>query len=444
VKRYAELALRLYDWYLDTSGDEDNCVPGTFAACALAFAEERYVPMIGLFGRNSDGEHQYIQLGVAGPLFKKYGATAEVAAALYDIQSSNGQCGDIRLNKALLTTPVCLTGVMDHIAAGETGFWAPHHLEYHVPGYVEAIWGDNVKSNLKKFKQFADGAATPEDSNVFIDFYNFYKGYATLRDKEDYGEDLTGVAEVKKDIVVPVYDTDPFLSIAEADKAGWIYEEDDGYAEKKAIVFYPSVIDDPEALDFVLDQWNAGTAAYKAGTRMSFWNCDGDGAADACGKWVFHTGLTAHDWGVVLTDGKNKPFVLYGLLNATPLASRWCKRPFKTAEEVEAARQAHFIGESPQGIKPANEAERALEKKLDKALSAILRDHWWMISKLTESFEPGQGRYYDAAMLLRAKALVAREELDEAAAVYDELAVRRPEFAAVMARKRSELGKTKK
>lgn len=443
VKRYAELALHLFDWYRDLE-DEDNCVTGTFAACALAFADEQYVPLIGLFGRNSDDEHQDIQLQVAGPLFKKYGATPAVAAALYDIQSSNGQEGDISLNKALLTTPECLTAVMEHIAAGELGAWAPHHLEYHVPGYVEAIWGDNTKSNLKKFKQFADGAATPEDKNAFVDFYNFYKGYASLRDKEDYGDDLDSAAEGKKDIVVPVYDTDPLLPRKDAEKAGWHFDEE-GIDDRRAVLFCPAAVDDPELLDYVLDQYKAGCDAYRSGVRMTFsWHNHEEIArreADVFGNWVFYPGQLAHDWGVLLTDGKRKPFVLYGIMNTVAIAARWCKRPFKTPEEAEAMRQSSLQRESPKALVPETDEQRALEALLDRMFDAVFNGNWWTAGHLAPSFAPEHGRFYDASLLLRLKTAIHMEELDEAAALCDEFAARRPEFAPAIARKRAELGR---
>jgi predicted DNA-binding WGR domain protein len=437
VKKYAENALKLFDWYKDLDS-EVNTVPGTFAACALAFCDERYVPMIGLFGRNSDDEHQYIQLLVAGPLFKQYGATPEVAAALFDIQSSNGQEGDINLNKALLTTPACLVGVMEHVAAGNLGRWEARHLNYQVPGYVEAIWGDNTKGNLKKLKAFADGAATAEDRNAFVDFYNFYKKYASLNDKKDYGEDIEGVSE-KKDVVVPVYHEDPpvLLKTNDAVKAGWLWS--DTINDKRGVFFFPVCIDDPFLLDFVYEQWEIGCAGSKEFSETFNW---GEGVS-CLGNWVFNTEGLAQAWGLVLTDGKNKPYVLYGVLNVAQISARWSKRPFKTPEEVEAARQAAFIREAPERIRLKNEEERAFEVQFDKAFSAVWNEYYWAASQLLQSYTPEHGRYYDAALLLRIKLAKKFEDLDGAAALYDELAARRPEFAGHLAEKKAALGKEK-
>jgi hypothetical protein len=437
VKQYTELALKLFDWYKDLDGEE-NCVPGTFAACALAFAEEKYVPMIGLFGRNSDDEHQYIQLEVASPLFKQYGATPEVAAALYDIESSNGQDGDIYLNKALLTTPACLVGVMEHIQQGDLGSWAPTHLEYHVPGYVERIWGDNVKSNLKKFKQFADGATTPEDRNAFTDFYNFYKKYAATRDKKDYGEDLEGIAENNIDIVVPFYDAKPLLSLAEAEAANWQIETE--YTDKRGFFFFPACIDDPELLDFVLEQWRTGCAQAKEISET--FSC-GEISSNSFGKWVFNTAMTEFDWGLVLSDGKNKPHVLYGIMNVSQLAAKYTKHPFKTPEEAETARQKALLHEAPEKIPLTTPEEFDLNKKLSNIITAIFNKYWFMSSQLVLRFKPEDGRFYDASLLLRAEIMLQMGELDKAAAVYDEVSTRRPEFAAYMANKKAALGNKK-
>ncbi|MDR2522989.1 MAG: WGR domain-containing protein [Synergistaceae bacterium] len=436
VKRYAENALKLFDWYKDLDGEE-NCVPGTFAACALAFAEEKYVPMIGLFSRSSDDEHQYIQLMAAGPLFKQYGATPEVAAALFDVQSSNGQDGYINLNKALLTTPACLAGVMEHARRGVLGRWEPHHLEYHVPGYVEAIWGDNTKDNLKKFKAFAEGAAAPEDKNIFVDFHNFYKKYVSLRDKKDFGDDLEGVSEAKKDIVVPVCDENPpvLLRKDEAERAGWMWQDE--FGDKRGVLFFPTCVDDPELADFVDEQWETGCAGAKEFSETFNW---GEGAT-ALGKWVFNTEGLSQGWGVLLTDGKSKPYVLYGILDAAQLSARWCKRPFKTPEEAESARQAAFVREAPPRIRLTTLEEQEFDSKFEKAFSAVWNKHWWMASQLLPRYEPKHGQYYDAAILLRIKLAKQMGDLDGAAALYDELTRRRPEFSEYLAAKKAALGK---
>lgn len=437
VKRYAENALHLYDWYRDIA-DEENCVTGTFAALALAFCDEQYVPLAGHFGLASDDEHQYVQLFVAGPLFKQYGPTPEVAAALFDIQCSNGQDGDINLNKALLTTPACLTAVMEHVSM-DTGYWEKHHLNYHVPGYVEAIWGGNTKSNLKKLRQFADGAATPEDRNAFVDFYNFYKKYATLRDKADYGEDLEGVAE-KKDVVVPVYNEDPpvLLPLKEAEKAGWVWDAE-GCDDNRGFFFYPALIDDPELLDFVFEQWDVG--CQRAREFDETFSCGEN--IERFGKWIYNTEGLAHSWGMLLTDGKNKPYVLYGVLNAAQISARWCKRRFKSAEEAEAVRQSALIREVPRRVPPTAQ-ERELEKPLSKAISAMFGEHYWLAGQLLKKYAPEHGRPYDAALLLRAMVAIHMENPNEAAALYDELSDRRPEFAGYLAKKKAALGKGKK
>ena len=112
---------------------------------------------------------------------------------------------------------------------------------------------------------------------------------------------------------------------------------------------------------------------------------------------------------VVLTDGKNKPFVLYGILNAAPLVTRWCKRPFKTAEEAYAARAAALIKEASE--EPVfSEADLVPEDRLTVAMSALFNDQLWIAGQIAKEFTPEQGRFYNAALVVRIQ--IARKAKD--------------------------------
>ncbi len=440
IRQYAENALVLYDWYLDLDG-EDNCVPGTFAACALAFADEKYIPLIGLFGRNSDDEHQYIQLLVSKPLLKQYGATPAVAAALFDINASNGQDGSITLSKDFLTDTACLKAVLEHVDELRNTNEYPH---YDVAGvtYVEKIWGGKIKANLKKFKSFADGAQTPEDKNIFVDFYNFYKECASMFEGEDYGEDLQGVAEKEK-ITVPVYNEDSpvLLTATEAKAAGLTWDENENPGKVKlGMLFFPASIDNPELFDFVFDKQNAGKARDREYKFYYKWSKD----IEPMGDWIFNPAGLAYQWGVLLFDGVNRPYVLYGILNAKKLAARNHKRPFKSPEEAESARLEALFCEPPKLPAPPTPEETAMEEDFETMLHSLWSSERWCASQLLQKYKPEHGRYYDAALVAKARIAYTQGDLEAAAVLYDEFTARRPEFADYLEKKKSALAKTQK
>jgi hypothetical protein len=404
VKRYAENALHKYDWYTDLDGEE-NTVTGTFAALALAFCEEQYVPLAGLYGRESDDEHQYIQLMVTKPLFKQWGATPAVACALFDIAASNGQDGEIYLPQALLQSPACLKAIVEHCETGPLA--GDKFLKHCVPRFVEGIWSDDAKKNLKRLALMRNDAAPAEDKNTIAEFYNFYKKYAAELHGEDYGNDIHFEGESPPDIVIPEYHENPplLLSRKEAKAAGWEWD-DDWYDDKRGILVHPASVDSLELYDYITAQWELACKNHKNLAMSRHWS-------EECfrvGEYVFNTRGMKYSCALVLTDGKNKPFALYGILNAVPLVTRWCRRPFKTAEEAYAARVSALIREAPE--KPvSSEADLALEKRHDVAMPALFYEQFWIAGQIAKEFTPEQGRFYDAALVVRIQ--IAKKAKDD-------------------------------
>ena len=436
VRRYAELALVDFDWYKDLDG-EQNTIPGTFAACALAFCDEKYIHMSGKYARHSDNEHQYIQMELPYALVKFYGAVPEVAKAIFDVCCSNGQDGDIgRMPKTLWTLPENLQAVMEHI---ENGTAIQHHQEVHFSSYVEAIIGSDVKRNLKKIVIVAKESA-PEDQKVFEDFYNQYKNYASEWHDEDYGNDLnlTSKAEGSK-VSLPQYkEGEPLVMSLKEFKEKYpdreLQEGEDGYPEeRRTVIFMPNVIDDPYAMDYLVKSWNlCGKIAREAPTSV-FWHP----IAIQMGDWVINITEPAKQYGAIMFEGKKKPYVLYGKFNIVPLFSRFHKRPFKSAEEAETARLSNLLEEAPDFV-PVPKKLEAAAKKYDEIASALIVERNYAASVILPQFTPEDEYIYDAALIQRA--MLAHRFVDKAAekAIYEELKVRRPEYAEYWAQKLGE------
>lgn len=435
VQRYAELALVDFDWYSDIDGEE-NTITGTFAACALALCDEKYIHLAGKYARHSDNEHQYCQLEVPGALLKAYGPVPEVAKVIFDVACSNGQDGSMgRLPKDLYTNPDNLVAVMEHV---ENGTAIQHHLDYHVPAYVKAVMGSNVKSNLKKLRDFAKGASG-EAQKAYLDFYNFYKNYAAKRDEEDYGEDLELdiTPSEAADIALPQYDEGEPVVLSLKDFQAQYPDRkitDTCPDECLTVLFIPSAMDDPTMVDYVFHQWEALRKIARNAPSSFFWSP----CVIRMGDWVINCVQPAKQLGAILFDGKRKPFVLYGKLNLVQLFSRFHKRPFRSAIEAEKARLANLLEEAPD-YEAVPEALAAVAACYEAVASNVLVGRRYAAGKLLAAFGPDDGKYYDAALIQRAILAGQMAEPEQQKAIYEELLQRQPQFAAYWQEKLSKM-----
>jgi len=435
VRRYADLAMVEFDWYKDLDGEE-NTLPGTFAACALAFCDPAYIGMAGQYGRTSDNEHQYIQLHVAPALAKAYGATPEVAKAIFDISCSNGQDGEMgRLPKDLWMQPANLAAVMEHI---EDGTALQHHVDVHIVGYVEAIMGYEVKSNLKKLV-IAAKAAPLEDQKIFEDFYNLYKNYASEYNNEDYGNDLALTSKAAASgAALPEYNEgEPtVMSLKEFQEKYPNREIDEGYeAERRTVVFSPTAVTNPYMADYFHKSWSLlGKIAREAPTSF-FWHP----IVLPMGNWIINLTAPAKEYGVILFDGKNKPIVMYGKFNIVPLFTRFHKRPFKTSQEAEIARQAHMMEEADDFTPIPEELKGALDR-YDTVASALITERYYAAGQVFPTFTPADRFFYDAALIQRAMLAHIMVDPDAEKAAYEELQTRLPQYAEYWEEKLKSLG----
>ncbi|MDR1911536.1 MAG: DUF6138 family protein, partial [Helicobacteraceae bacterium] len=72
IERYANLAMRQYEWYNNLE-DEDCAMPGSFAIFALGLFSESYAPLICKYLKLCDGEHSSIQAKFVRSYIEKYG-----------------------------------------------------------------------------------------------------------------------------------------------------------------------------------------------------------------------------------------------------------------------------------------------------------------------------------------------------------------------------------
>ncbi|MDO4258371.1 MAG: DUF6138 family protein [Actinomycetaceae bacterium] len=83
IAEYVQAGLTEHHWYTDPDLDEEYCAaPGTFAAFATAWANQKYSPTLLHYLTQVDGGHQELHIYFVRDYLLKYGPTPESLAAL--------------------------------------------------------------------------------------------------------------------------------------------------------------------------------------------------------------------------------------------------------------------------------------------------------------------------------------------------------------------------
>ena len=89
IERYAKLAMKEFEWYLNLDG-EYSAMPGSFAVFALGLYDEKYRKLACDYLSLCDGEHQSIQGEFVLAYVEKFGFT-EKGLELYKLCKANIQ-----------------------------------------------------------------------------------------------------------------------------------------------------------------------------------------------------------------------------------------------------------------------------------------------------------------------------------------------------------------
>ena len=89
IERYANLAMKEFEWYLNLDG-EYSAMPGTFAVFALGLYDEKYHELVCDYLAHCDGEHQSIQGEFVLAYIERFGFT-EKGFELYKLCEENIQ-----------------------------------------------------------------------------------------------------------------------------------------------------------------------------------------------------------------------------------------------------------------------------------------------------------------------------------------------------------------
>lgn len=449
VQLYAELALQDFHWYSDLY-DEANTVPGTFAATALAFCGLEYMPIVCHYAHTIDDEHTYIQLALPRALLKHYGVQPEVMPAIIALGMSNGQGGDMRLPKDLLAT----SGAASAVLAYARGMDMPEQSQMeHLSLALTSLMYDDEKKNLKKLREYVAVATDIQNKGALTELHNIYLDYQIqygydelygnlgkpLPPVEGYLPQQAPFAQQQagqnddSDIEIERFpEALPcIMTLEEAAAAGIVPsetdEEYDDYDVPVSIFHSPAVQTDFELLHFTRTQWEVIGEENRKGSRRRCWArlLSGDEWMKM-GEWIVDTRRFAADFGLILFDGKNKPLVLYGALNALNATLDFNANPPKTAQEAEKLRLRHL--RYPSALRNTGDEALQADKFLDEPTGNLLRGDFSIAEAVLRHIKPEANPLtYLASRVMLAYIAQRRGDAEELAVLCDELAELQPE-----------------
>ena len=134
----------------------------------------------------------------------------------------------------------------------------------------------------------------------------------------------------------------------------------------------------------------------------------------------------AADYAMILFDGKNKPLVLYGALDAVNAAIDFNSNPPKTPQEAEKLRLWHLRHNSP--LSSGSEEFRQACSLLDDSTANFLRGDFSVSEAFLRHAKPQENALvYLASRIMLAYLLQRRGDTEELAELCGELAELQPE-----------------
>ncbi|MGL4668343.1 MAG: DUF6138 family protein [Saezia sp.] len=435
VKRYANLALQKFHWYTDLDC-EDNTVTGTFAAAALAFCGLEYMPTVCKYGLAIDDEHSYIHLTLPGALFDHYGVQPELMPAMFELCAANGQGGEIKMPKDILASGKAARALLDYLQA--LGLQLEGDYESMLYIMPMMMYSDAAK-NLKKLREYHSAASSAEDKNSLAVLYNLY--LRTLQEHEGESQRIKPLPMVEStdreeeallaDQEIEKF-VEPVLAVIHKKEAATYGIDMEKIVKRDGSVgffFSPAVHPSLELLDFSRRQWEMVGDENRKGSSKRCYMMLCSGPFDLLlGDWVVMSNHFAASYGLILFDGKNKPVVLYGVLDSIPALIDFNQKKLKTAQDLEQLRLKHLRFSSP--LKEHSEAASRLEQLLDETAANFLRGDFAIAELYLLRIASTDKPAYAAARVMLAYLAQRRGEAENMAKFCEELALLKPDEKA--------------
>jgi len=420
IRIFVNTTVKLYDHYHNLDG-EWSTVAGTFAAIAAFMYDVSFMDLALKLAKETDGEHEEIAAQMALDVKKKYGVTKDTVAAIYELGASSDH-GHFTVCKELYTVPENLEAFMEHYTTNFDKNFSKSHLVRFVNNT------GSTKSLLKKIREYFNGTDDDHIKMVYADFYNLLLEVMGEEDNKDYGEPLTVVAKEKNSIEIEVFqESKPVIITAdEASERYGIKKSDISKTEGRGVfVFAPSVVTNPYIYDFI--HQNREKISKIPKEVCSTYTCySGDSLEIICKNWAFDLSGAACQYGMIVADGKNKPVILYGILDYADIVRKFGKKSTNDIYLLEELRVANIKMECPTGS-PVPAGYDNSKDFLAKADWAFYRDRdacaQTNLNKISKDSPE-----YSASLLIRASLMKKRKDSRALYQIYTELLELEPSY----------------
>lgn len=424
VRKFVTLTINEFDHYHDLDG-EYSTVCGTFAAIAAAMYDIKFMDLAILLALETDGEHEEIAYHFTNDLKKRYGVTPESVAAIYELGASCDH--SFKSCKELYTIPENLEAFILYYTEN------PHRFsKTHLCGFLATIAGSS-RGILKKIKEYFDGSGDIKVKTIYAEFYNLALEILEEEDGKNYGEPIYAEGKVESDTSIEIEHFEESMPVIitadEATKRGNTTKEELSSTEGRAVfVFRTSAITNPYIFDFVHQNREA---IGKINDICPSYTChSGNNLEMLDKKWAFDLKGAACQHGMIIYDGKNKPVVLYGVLDYANILRKFGKKSTTDRALLEQLRVDNLKLEAPKGS-PVPESiayndeyndylgmadeniYRSSEISAQVNLKKITKDH----------------PHYPASLLLWVELMKKRKDVQALKRIYTELLELLPEHA---------------
>lgn len=417
IREYIEYGMCMFDGYEDLEGAESCTVVGTFAAGALALCDKKHLDMAIELAENTDGEHEELTKKLTGYVIERHGINPETIPAIVALALSYDHYVE-ELPEEIYTNTVNLQAILD-CSLEE---WAFRRL-------VNGMFSEEEeKVVLKKIKKLFEKAKSDKDKKVYADFYNRYKGIVEEEDDDlNLGNDLS--VKVKNDtdqsIIMDRLPENPpcIIDKAEAEKRGIDLDELDVIDKACGLVFFSTLITNPYIYDYMFENIDK-----RRQIKLSTYTCWSPDCLRFGKSWIVDFRGAPYQYGVLLYDGKNKPVILYGIMDYAEIILKMNKRSLKdvTSEDLEDMKQQYLQMECPKGSPVVKKTPST--KYLDNAFGAYYEDKYMRALINLDKITKDDGENYIASLLIRAKVMKAKKDVEALNKIYNELKKLLPQY----------------